>query len=65
MKIIEGNGDNEFFIAIKCECQVFRDEWLDVLFAVEKLLRTYQNGDYKNMDANLEYTEKNNIYIKP
>jgi hypothetical protein len=47
----EGNGDNRFWIEIKCPYIVFEEEWLDLLIELNHFLKEYKDGFYSNVGA--------------
>ena len=52
-------GLNRFHIDVRCEYEVYDDEWADLLVALNHFLSTYKDGNYHNVGAYLEDVEDN------
>jgi len=42
--MVEGNGDNRFWIEIKCKHEVTDVEWLEVLLLLNRALGSFDEG---------------------
>ena len=47
------NGNNRFWIEIKCPYEVYDDEWAELLFMFNHLLKSYDGGKFTNVGAYL------------
>lgn len=57
MEII-GNGNNEFYIIVKCPHEVYRTEWAELLFLLNDAFEKHDGGKYSNVGAYLERVEE-------
>lgn len=51
--MIEGNGNNRFWIEVKCEHEVYDFEWAELLFILNNLLKKHDGGKFINVGAYL------------
>jgi len=51
--MIEGNGNNRFWIEVKCLHQVYDEEWAEILFLLNDIFKNYDNGKFSNVGAYL------------
>jgi sulfur carrier protein ThiS len=52
--LLNGNGTNKHCIVVKCEYEVYPEEWAQILFLIDNALTAYDNGKYSNVKAMLE-----------
>ena len=45
---------NQFKIEIRCDCEVYNEEWADLLYALNHFLQEYRDGYYDTVHAYLE-----------
>lgn len=55
----DGNGKNRFWIEVKCENEVYDEEWAAILLLVNMLLQKHDNGRFANVGAYLCEDESN------
>ena len=51
--MIEGNGNNRFWIEVKCPYEVYDDEWLALLMILNLTLKNHGSGRFSNVSAML------------
>jgi hypothetical protein len=49
----EGNGNNRFWIEVKCEHEVYDVEWGAMLLLINMLLKEHDGGKFSNVGAYL------------
>lgn len=52
--LLDGNGSNQFCIIVKCNSEVYRDEWAELMVVLNEILASYDNGKFGNVGAYLE-----------
>ena len=47
----EGNGNNRFWIEVKCKYEVYDHEWLEILLLLNTTLKSHGGGHFRNVGA--------------
>jgi len=50
---VAGNGKNRFWIEVKCEFEVYDEEWGAILLLLNMLLKEHDSGKFSNVGAYL------------